>query len=77
MSTGTETGEGSTAEEPVTARIRRKSESGHSPDHTSGHEAAAEPIVTPVARQEPAKPMTFRERIIAERLQMTDGPSPT
>lgn len=66
-----------TAEEPVTARIRRKAESGHSTDHTSGHEAAAETIVTPVASQEPAKPMTFRERIIAERLQKTDGPSPT
>jgi hypothetical protein len=66
-----------TAEEPVTARIRRKAESSHAPDQNSGKETAAETVVTPVSIQEPAKPMTFRERIMAELLQKTDGPIPT
>lgn len=69
----------STAEEPITSRIRRqRSDAAHATDQTPGHNTAPESVVTPVTGQDSyGKPMTFRERIVAERLQKPDGQSLT
>ncbi len=61
----------SSAEEPVTARIRRRTES------IAASGSANEADAIPVADINPQPPMTFRERIVAERLQKPDGQSPT
>jgi hypothetical protein len=60
----------STAEEPITARIRRRAESMTS----SG--SATEPDAIPVAGITPQPPTTFQERIIHERQRKDDGQSP-
>ena len=61
----------STAEEPITARIRRRVES--LPVSDSAKEADA----IPVAGTAPQSPMTFQERLAYERQSKSDGPSPS
>ena len=61
----------STAEEPITARIRRRA--GSMPASGSADEADA----IPVAGTSSQPPMTFQERIILERQRKDDGQSPT
>ena len=60
----------STAEEPITARIRRRVDSMP----TAG--SAAESDAIPVEGTTPQPPMTFQERIILERQRKDDGQSP-
>lgn len=64
------------AEEPITARIRRRQEahpaSGQAGEHDALMEAASE--VQPAEENSPGKPpMTFQERIALERQQKADG----
>jgi N12 class adenine-specific DNA methylase len=70
----------STAEEPVTAQIRRRKESGPSPKHSINSDVATE---TGGANNRPtpaslsANPQTlFQELIATERERNDDGPSP-
>ena len=60
----------STAEEPITARIRRRAES--MPASGSAEEVSA----IPVAGIGPHPPVTFQERLALERQNKSDGPSP-
>ena len=60
----------STAEEPVTARIRRRAETIPASDATGEADAI------PVAGNTPQPPMTFQERIIQQRQRKDDGQSP-
>ena|SRR5487761_1275642 len=67
----------STAEEPITARIRRRQEAMPTADQAVEHEDAQE--VAAAATPEPnssAKPMTFQERILRERNGQTDEHTP-
>ena len=59
----------STAEEPITARIRRRNETMPAPDSANEY-----PI--PVTGITPQAPMTFQQRITLERQQKSDGQSP-
>jgi hypothetical protein len=56
----------STAEEPITARIRRRTAANslHEAEDVSTHASTVDP------------PKTFQERIIRERQRLDDGPSP-
>jgi N12 class adenine-specific DNA methylase len=73
----------STAEEPVTARIRREIEKAALYAQASNPDSAPSPIETtapsePMAPDLPAEPTpSFQERISIERKQESDGPSPT
>ena len=59
----------STAEEPITARIRRRSEASAASGSVND--------TAPVAGITPTPPMTtFQERLALERQQKSDGPSP-
>ena len=60
----------STAEEPITARIRRRAES------TTASGSAEEADAIPVAGTTQQPPMTFQERLAAQRQNKSDGPSP-
>jgi len=65
------------AEEPITARIRRRQEAMPTPDHGGRHDER--PAETAAATPEPnssAKPMTFQERILRERQGQTDEHTP-
>jgi len=68
----------STAEEPVTARIRRKAEA--IPASGSVTESGAERETTPVLPPEPPPPpsvdsaKTFQERVAGERQKKDEGP---
>jgi len=70
----------STAEEPITARIRRRTEASLSSDQSgeSNDVPEAESVPPPAASQDSSDkpPMTFQERIALERKQKSDGPSP-
>lgn len=64
------------AEEPITARIRRRQEATPTPDQAVEHEeAAAAAAATTPEPNSSARPMTFRERILRERGQ-TDEHTP-
>lgn len=60
------------AEEPITARIRRRQEAMPTPNQAIEHEAPAAATPDPISS---ARPMTFRERILRERGQ-TDEHTP-
>lgn len=60
----------STAEEPITARIRRRNESMPVPDSANNAEAIPHVGITPLS------PVTFQERLALERQNKSDGPSP-
>jgi hypothetical protein len=62
----------SSAEEPVTARIRRRQEAHPVSDQAIGHEATESPAVP---EDFPAKPLTFQERIAMERQRRDQRPS--
>ncbi|HQU42786.1 MAG TPA: helicase, partial [Pirellulales bacterium] len=65
------------AEEPITARIRRRQEAMPTPDQAAEHDER--PAEAAAAMPEPnssAKPMTFQERIMRERQGQTDGHTP-
>jgi hypothetical protein len=70
----------SSAEEPITARIRRRTESMSASDSLTEPDAApeAEGVHPPGSTQNPSldPPRTFQERIILERQRKEDGPSP-
>ena len=70
----------SSAEEPITARIRRRTESANSPDHNSQSEFASESEGTrshgPTPDSSPNGTKTFQERAILERQRKDDGPTP-
>ncbi len=70
----------STAEEPVTARIRRRAESPPPADAAIDADAEAESGAAPApisSQDSPSKPpMTFQEQIAQERQRKDDGPSP-
>jgi hypothetical protein len=70
----------SSAEEPVTARIRRRTEAHPASDAALQSDAAPEQEAVPATASpqvSPRKPpMTFQERIALERQQKTDGQSP-
>ncbi len=66
----------SSAEEPITARIRRRTEGLAASDHVTESDAApaAEELRTQKSTLDP--PRTFQERIILERQRKDDGPTP-
>ena len=70
----------SSAEEPVTARIRRRTEADSASDPMTGSDVAAEPdsLSLGESTQNSALdvPKTFQERLAAERQNKDDGPSP-
>jgi hypothetical protein len=70
----------STAEEPVTARIRRRTEANSTFDQAVDEDAASGPggneSSPPRVNSSPKPPMTFQERIDLERQQASDGQSP-
>ena len=71
----------SSAEEPVTARIRRRTEANPASDQAvepDGVSGAGEGL-PPEARENPSgkEPLTFQERIAMERRPKEDGPAPT
>jgi hypothetical protein len=56
-----------TAEEPVTARIRRRQEAMPSPDQAAQHdERPAEAAALTLEANSPARPMTFQEHVLRE-----------
>ena len=70
----------SSAEEPVTARIRRRTEAVQSPDPTAQADAplsGAGEALPPAAAENssPNAPMTFQERIATERRAQEQGPN--
>jgi hypothetical protein len=67
----------SSAEEPVTARIRRRAESKPVPDQAVETNAARAEHALPPTQESPRKPpLTFQERIVLERQHKDDGQSP-
>ena len=60
----------STAEEPITARIRRRSEASAASGSVNDDDI-------PVAGITPTPPMTFQERLALERQSKSDGPNPS
>ena len=67
----------SMAEEPITARIRRRQEAMPTPDQAARHDER--PAGAAAATPEPnssANPMTFQERILRERNGQTDEHTP-
>jgi len=70
----------SSAEEPITARIRRRTEAGSASDLVTGSdvEQEADGVHPQGSTQNPSldPPRTFQERIIRERQRKDDGPSP-
>jgi len=70
----------STAEEPITARIRRRTERMSASDPFTGSDVApdAEDVRSQASMQTSSldPPKTFQERIILERRRKDDGPSP-
>jgi len=71
----------STAEEPITARIRRRKEAIPASESTMAVEAASEAGAAPPqepSQSSPTKPqITFQERIILERQSKNNGQSPS
>ena len=61
----------STAEEPITTRIRRRAES--TPSSNSTKEVDAIPVAGTISQL----PMTFQERIALERQKKSEGPGPS
>jgi hypothetical protein len=58
------------AEEPVTARIRRRQEAMPTPDEATQHDERAAETAVPIAEpNSSARPTTFQERILRERGQ--------
>jgi hypothetical protein len=70
----------SSAEEPITARIRRRTDAVPASDHMAKSEPApeAEEVPSPGSTQNSSldAPRTFLERLAAERQRKDDGPSP-
>ena len=70
----------SAAEEPITARIRRRTEAVPASDPVTESDAApeAEGVSTQGSMENSSldPPRTFQERIILERQRKDDGPSP-
>jgi N12 class adenine-specific DNA methylase/trans-aconitate methyltransferase len=70
----------STAEEPVTARIRRRAETSSTSDPAIQPDAETESGAAPAPRSSPDSPskppMTFQEQIALARQRKDDGPSP-
>ncbi len=70
----------SSAEEPITARIRRRTEAGSASDRVTEPDAAprADEGRPSGSTQNSSldTPRTFQERIIRERQRKDDGPSP-
>ncbi|HVC96348.1 MAG TPA: hypothetical protein VND64_21870 [Pirellulales bacterium] len=67
----------STAEEPITARIRRRQETMPTPDQpVADDEGLAEAATVTPEPNSSARPMTFQERILRERNGQTDGHTP-
>jgi hypothetical protein len=70
----------SAAEEPITARIRRRTEAGSASDPVTDSAFAAEAagvhLGTATQNSSLDSPKTFQDRIILERLRKDDGPSP-
>jgi len=70
----------STAEEPITARIRRRTEANLASDQSGeSNDVPDAESVRPAASSQDSPgnlPMTFQERIALERQQKSDGPSP-
>jgi hypothetical protein len=70
----------SSAEEPVTARIRRRVESSSASDSAAETEAVPRAKIYPTRvshdRSSTRTQLTFQERIILERQRKDDGPSP-
>ncbi|HZZ81340.1 MAG TPA: DEAD/DEAH box helicase family protein, partial [Gemmataceae bacterium] len=63
----------STAEEPITARIRRRQEAMPTPAEAAQHgERPAEAVAATPETNSSARPMTFQERILRERSGQTD-----
>jgi len=68
----------SSAEETITARIRRRHEVNPTPDQAVA--PGAEPATEPAVSMEPSQdsstrpPMTFQERLAIERQRKSDGP---
>ena len=71
----------SSGEEPITTRIRRRTESVSTSDPTTEQDVAAEAVDVPLGksteRSSIHRPKTFQERVILERQIEDDGPSPT
>jgi len=66
----------STAEEPITTRIRRRQETMPTPDQAVGHdEGPAEAAAVTPEPNSSAMPMTFEERIAMERQRKNVEPS--
>lgn len=65
----------SSAEEPVTARIRRRAESMPASESATDADAALPP--EPPQNSSGKLPMTFQERIILERQRKDDGQGPS
>jgi hypothetical protein len=65
----------STAEEPVTARIRRRAEAGQSSEQPIQTEVAPGTAATVADSGSAAEkpPLSFRERILQERQHKTEG----
>lgn len=67
----------STAEEPITARIRRRQEAHSATGQAGEHDAAVEPVSEVQSIQEEnspgTPPMTFQERIALERKRNGEG----
>ena len=69
----------SSAEEPITARIRRRTGAGSASDPVTESDVApeAEDVTRRYSQNSSLDPpRTFRERIILERQRKDDGPSP-
>lgn len=66
----------STAEEPITARIRRRQEAHPSALSAEEHDAAIEPQQSHTEDSPALSPMSFRARIALERQRDGDGQSP-
>ena len=70
----------SSAEEPITARIRRRTEGDSGSNSSTGANVAADQIGLNLAESKqssaPKMPMSFQERLAAERQRKSDGPSP-
>jgi N12 class adenine-specific DNA methylase len=71
----------STAEEPVTARIRRRVEASPGANSAIDADAETESGAAPAPRSSESSsgkpPLTFQEQIAQERLRKDDGPSPS
>jgi hypothetical protein len=69
-----------TAEEPITARIRKRQEANSASDHSVESDVSPEPLILqppPAAGNDSSalQPMTFQERIAMERQRKDHEPS--